>query len=248
MKTWLKIIGLVIFFMIVPELLSIITFPIFLSILNLPFVPVNLLNDGVTFIVLVAIVLWRRRRLTEPIYLNKPKTSVLLLTIPLALAMNFFSGYLMELLPLAEEQKAIEEMFKPFVQAPLWMGTLYFGVFAALNEELLLRGLIYHELRRKMSVIVAVIIQGVLFGIMHANIYQLIYTSLMGIIIGLVYVWTRSIWVTMSIHFVNNFYSLIITKYTTFKLTGSILYLAISLLMILVFLIWIYRAEHRRPA
>ncbi len=246
MKTWFKIIGLIILFVLVGlQLVSGIIVITFIELLNLNVTQVeeDLMFDFVTFLCIIPLVLWRKRRLEEPIYLEKPKLSVILLTIPLAISLNFFDIFFMELLPLAEEGKELEELFAPYFEAPLWQSILFIAVFAALNEELLLRGLIYHELRRKTSVMVAVVIQAILFGILHMNLYQFIYTSISGIILGLLYVWTRSIWVAMSLHFVNNFFSLMMDRYTEYQPVGSVLYASICLIISLGFIFWIYRLQ-----
>lgn len=90
---------------------------------------------------------------------------------------------------------------------------------------------------------VAVVIQAILFGILHMNLYQFIYTSISGIILGLLYVWTRSIWVAMSLHFVNNFFSLMMDRYTEYQPVGSVLYASICLIISLGFIFWIYRLQ-----
>jgi membrane protease YdiL (CAAX protease family) len=50
----------------------------------------------------------------------------------------------------------------------------------------------------------AIVTSALLFGLMHMNPAQFFYTTLMGIILGLIYVKTGSIWVCIAIHFANN--------------------------------------------
>ena len=72
-------------------------------------------------------------------------------------------------------------------------------------EEILFRGLILYELNKKMSLLLAAIIQGILFGIYHMNILQSIYTAILGIVLGLIYIWTKSIVASIIAHIVYNF-------------------------------------------
>ena len=76
----------------------------------------------------------------------------------------------------------------------------------AFCEEFLFRGTILANLTPygKRG---AVIISALLFGLMHQNPYQIIYTVAAGIILGMAYVKTNSIWLPTAIHFFNNAYS-----------------------------------------
>lgn len=77
------------------------------------------------------------------------------------------------------------------------------GLVPAFCEELLFRGVILSNLMPygKAS---AVIISSVLFGLMHGNIYQFIYTTVAGLIMGSVYVLTDSLWCSIILHMINN--------------------------------------------
>lgn len=73
----------------------------------------------------------------------------------------------------------------------------------AVCEEILFRGVILSNLipYGKAS---AIVISSVLFGLMHGNLYQFIYATVAGIIIGCVYVATDSIWCSILLHMINN--------------------------------------------
>lgn len=78
------------------------------------------------------------------------------------------------------------------------------AVVPAICEEYLFRGAILTNLA-PYGKTTAIIGSAVLFGLMHQNPLQLLYTTLMGVAIGYVYVKTKSIWACMIIHFTNNF-------------------------------------------
>ena len=73
-----------------------------------------------------------------------------------------------------------------------------------LVEELLFRGLMYNYLERVGGVWFAIIISGVAFGAWHLEPVQVVYTAFMGIIIAIVYRYSKSIWVVFYIHMLNN--------------------------------------------
>ena len=76
----------------------------------------------------------------------------------------------------------------------------------AFCEEFLFRGTILANLEPygKRG---AIIISSLLFGLMHQNPYQIIYTVAAGAVLGMAYVKTKSIWLPTLMHFVNNAYS-----------------------------------------
>ena len=77
------------------------------------------------------------------------------------------------------------------------------AVVPAISEEYLFRGAVLTNLL-PFGKTTAIIGSAFLFGFMHQNPMQLLYTTLMGIVIGYVYVKTKSIWACILIHFVNN--------------------------------------------
>ena len=82
------------------------------------------------------------------------------------------------------------------------------AVVPAICEELAFRGIILTNLD-PYGKGTAILGSALLFGLMHMNPAQFLYTTVMGIMLGLVYVKTKSIWLCMVIHFVNNGLSVI---------------------------------------
>jgi len=84
------------------------------------------------------------------------------------------------------------------------------AVIPALVEELLFRGCILQALL-PYGQGVAILTSSVLFGLMHQNPLQLLYTTVCGLVLGYAYVRTRSIWCSVLMHFVNNLFSVLMT-------------------------------------
>ncbi len=82
------------------------------------------------------------------------------------------------------------------------------AIVPAFCEEFLFRGVICNNLRPYGKTI-AVVGSALLFGLMHQNVGQLFYTTVAGIVLGLVYVETRSIWAPILLHMFNNLTSVI---------------------------------------
>ena len=91
----------------------------------------------------------------------------------------------------------------------LWL-ILGIGIMTPVAEELLFRGIVQGELRKVMPEWGAILIQGFVFALFHMQPIQISYVILPGIVLGLLYAWTRSIWIPIVIH-------------VTFNLSGSVL-------------------------
>ncbi|MCM8711832.1 CPBP family intramembrane metalloprotease [Clostridium sp. SYSU_GA19001] len=88
------------------------------------------------------------------------------------------------------------------------------GIAVPIFEELLMRGMVFNELRRNMNLKLAVILQALIFGVYHGNMLQFIYASILGIFLGIVYLWTDTLWAPITIHILFNSSNLILSKIT----------------------------------
>lgn len=78
------------------------------------------------------------------------------------------------------------------------------AVVPALVEEFAIRGVILQPLRR-FGDWYAVLISALVFGLMHHNMTQVPFAVLAGVALGYCAVVTGSLWITVLIHFLNNF-------------------------------------------
>ncbi|MDQ2086926.1 type II CAAX endopeptidase family protein [Herbivorax sp. ANBcel31] len=112
------------------------------------------------------------------------------------------------------------------------------GILFPVLEEVVFRGFIFSELKKNMNVIWAVIIQALLFGLVHLNIVQGTYAFFLGIILACVYIWTKSIWAPIIVHIVFNSYSVLaneypqIGEYNVFTLVASTILVVLTILLI----------------
>lgn len=85
---------------------------------------------------------------------------------------------------------------------------LFIAVISAIPafaEEILFRGLILSGLRNSSTVTKAVVISGLLFGVIHMFPPQMLAISILGIFFGILIVRTKSIVSAIWCHFLNNF-------------------------------------------
>ena len=85
------------------------------------------------------------------------------------------------------------------------------GLVVPVFEEFMYRGIILNRLRADLALPVAIVLQALFFGLMHMNLFQSSYAFVAGILIGLAYVWTGSLWVPIMIHIAWNSTSVLIS-------------------------------------
>ena len=153
--------------------------------------------------------------------------------------------------------------------------TLSVGLFAfvAISEEIFLRGYILSNLMKSFNKYIALMISALIFSLMHAanpsfNLISMLGLFMAGLLFGLPYIYTKSLWFLIALHFSWNFfqgtifgfnvsgkdtYSIITTKESFaniwngggFGFEASILSILFQLLgLLIVFLIF----KNRRPS
>ena len=88
------------------------------------------------------------------------------------------------------------------------LGFVSIAIVPALAEEFLFRGCVLSNLL-PYGKTGAIVFSALLFSLMHGNFAQFLYTFVAGLVLGIVYIETGSIWTPTFIHLFNNFYSLI---------------------------------------
>lgn len=99
---------------------------------------------------------------------------------------------------------AMEEAVKEFRKWPWPAGVLIIGLGPGLCEELWCRGFLARGLVGHYGVILGVLLTSFLFGLLHGDPHQGTMAMLMGIVLHIAYLTTRSLLVPMLLHFLNN--------------------------------------------
>lgn len=93
------------------------------------------------------------------------------------------------------------------------VGLLLYGIVAPLTEELVFRGLLYNRMKKHFSVLPAILLSAMIFGIYHGNSVQGLYGFLIGILIACTYEKFGSLLYPMLFHAVANV--------TVYSITGD---------------------------
>lgn len=148
-------------------------------------------------------------------HLQKPRKKTIagsiLLYIGTYLVMFMLSIVLSKLLP--NHLEGLEMAFDEMMKQPFVLLVLVIAVMPAIGEELLFRGLVFGSMRHKYKVGWAIFFSALLFGAYHTNLVKLIPTGLLGACFAYIVYKSGSIFISMFLHFTNNFLSVIAMKY-----------------------------------
>lgn len=108
------------------------------------------------------------------------------------------------------------------------------AIVPALVEEFACRGIVL-GLLKKHGETFAIVTSAIVFGIMHGNFEQMPFATLVGLVLGYIYVKTGSLWVGVAVHFINNAISVVFSYLETMLPTNMLnlsylIYLIVALL------------------
>lgn len=157
-----------------------------------------------------------------------PGTAVSLLValvMVLALPMNNYFTYLNSLFDAAgiseglqnyfESREAqAEKVFEGFLKVtgimPLLINILIIAVIPAIGEELLFRGVLQNILIKwTKNTFAGVFITSLAFALLHFQFLSVLPRFILGMVLGYIFVWTRSLWMPVLAHFVNNAFAVV---------------------------------------
>lgn len=110
-------------------------------------------------------------------------------------------------LRLTEERamQFMEALLKTSSAGTMLINIFIIGVIPAVSEEVLFRGVLQNEIESVTSKpILAVIIAAFIFSALHYQFFTFLPRFVLGIMMGLVYIWSRNLWVPIALHFFNN--------------------------------------------
>jgi hypothetical protein len=78
------------------------------------------------------------------------------------------------------------------------------GIVVPIAEELIFRGFLYTFLKERWGVWPGVVISSLIFGIIHADVIVGITAFLLGILLAVLFEYSRSLWTSILVHAINN--------------------------------------------
>jgi membrane protease YdiL (CAAX protease family) len=110
--------------------------------------------------------------------------------------------------PLEEALRNTEDqvrgMLRQVLSSHLWANVLVVALAPAVCEELFFRGFLQRSLLRYMPAHAAVWLTGFIFSLIHFQVYGFFARWFLGVALGYLAVWSRSLWPSVVAHFVIN--------------------------------------------
>ena len=148
-----------------------------------------------------------RRPLVDVLVVRRPRGWAILGAGCLGLSGWIILGILADRLmpPPREVVESIRNLIRPPGESrSLALSLFALAVTPAICEEALFRGAILQGLRRQFSLPVSCVLTGILFGIMHGDVWRFIPTALLGTLLSWVALTSGSIVPSMLVHVLNN--------------------------------------------
>lgn len=128
---------------------------------------------------------------------------------------------------IAESMQSFDDTWSSIeTESYIWV-FLSVVVFGPIVEECMFRGVMYHYLERVKAGWFPILVTGICFGLWHGEPVQVVYTAIMGVIIGIVYASCRDLKVTIVIHVLNNFLSTLPPFLDTPQIQGTLYQLSL---------------------
>jgi membrane protease YdiL (CAAX protease family) len=167
----------------------------------------------VTLLIIYIVMLLSKQNMIKMIKLDN-KISLLHIGICIisAMGLNMAINGLISMSQITNLFPEYEEVISGIINHDFYLTLLCVGILIPISEEILYRGILLNKLRNGFTISIAIIIQGILFGISHMNFIQGIYAFIIGAFFGYIVIWTGSLLSSIIMHIVVNSMSVIISN------------------------------------
>lgn len=172
-------------------------------------VPLQLLISQFVFVLPAALYLICFSKDYSLLRLKKIKFVDIILCIVFYICVSPVLTFLNLLSQLYSHNAIASIMYSISDEVPFVVGILLMAVIPAFCEEATYRGLFYNTYREKFP-LAAIILSGLLFGLMHGNLNQFTYAFALGAVFALLVEATDSLWSSFTVHCMVNLFSTVL--------------------------------------
>lgn len=116
---------------------------------------------------------------------------------------SFISTAISSVIEMITGSAPSNELQEITTNTPLWTNLLFVGILAPILEEIFFRKLVIDRWRR-WGDLPAILCSGLLFGLIHGNVGQVVYATLVGMVFGYIYLRTGKLRYTVALHMIVN--------------------------------------------
>lgn len=216
--------------------------------------PAYLLSAVLTFFTAWIIHIFFKREFIERLSFKKAPFIFILVSFVTGCSLQMPISFIMALIENAGIAPDLFEQYSNHIETlmtnqSLVLQILAVGIVAPLIEEIIFRGMIFNQLKNNIPVALALVIQALLFGIVHLNIVQGIYAFLIGIVLGLSIIWSKSLILPVFIHMGMNLAGIVLSEFGAgINSLASLFMLIISFLLIPICMLFLYHKTREEKA
>lgn len=196
--------------------------------------PLVLIGDIITLILIALILLPSDYGMKDRINIKripiKEYFNILILGIGITILLLFLSSILTKLIPSYNE--VVNQLATSRGSALQLIITI---ALIPIYEEIFYRGIIFEYLRKNFNIIVAIVVQALVFGVMHLNLVQGIYTFILGIVLALIYMYSESILGNITVHIIFNLLGILIIPKLLINFPSMSIVLLIIAIVFIIF-------------
>jgi len=127
---------------------------------------------------------------------RKAGMALIFMGVLLSLGINFLFG----ITGLPQNNEQYQQVAEVQFALPLWLAFLFYGIISPVVEEMVFRGIACNWLGRNISKTMGIIGSALLFGAFHGNLVQILYASIMGMVLAYVYQRYQSLKAPVLVH------------------------------------------------
>ena len=126
----------------------------------------------------------RRGQSRQSREMREKKLLRLLLVCAAAVCLSVSLNNLILMTDLKEQSETYQKVNASLFSSTVWVELFGTSVVTPILEEMLYRGLVYNRLKRSGRTGMAIVISGLIFGLIHFNLVQFLYAGLIGIFLA----------------------------------------------------------------
>jgi membrane protease YdiL (CAAX protease family) len=185
--------------------------------INVPSIIASVLCEIVVLLPTIIYLKSKGENIPEKLGFHKIKISTVLLTILLTLAVTPIATFANALSQLFVKNIVVQSSGE-MIEGSVAMTLIVVSVLAPICEEIAFRGFLFNGIKGISSVIKAVFISSLLFGLLHLNLNQFCYAVVLGVIFALVNQASGSTWTSVIMHFVYNMINIVVLIIATLSM------------------------------
>lgn len=205
----------------------------------------------ISCLIVLIIIKARRQKLRDALIIKRMPYGSILPTVVLGISVNLATVYAISIIPIPETvlEQYNELVGETIISDNFLMTFFTTALLVPFTEEVMFRGMSFNALRRGMSVVLATVLQTLIFAGAHMLPLQVAYVIPASMVLGLVYVWCDTIIAPIIMHIAYNGFSTILSALPMPEEeitppennTVPIIIIAVALVLTTVCLIRLYR-------